>query len=1087
MPNRALVVLAISTLMLIFYSCGEDSPTGTQTEIESDHNIVSGLISALDDEGGIQDALLELSKSDSVLQETYSEVNGEFSFTGVEAGQYEVTMSLPQGYRESGTTSRTLQVVDDISIEFEGEPIKEETTKIKAGEQDTIATASGAFVTVNVSNATSDMEVTISEMVDEEGVNGTRPVKIQIRPFEASKNSISPAKRMLSSTSTTAASVNISLGQKVKNTGTGSLVFNVESEDGIIPLYADPEQKTLVDPKTRKENTYYIHSISTPSSINSEFSFYYKRFDNSCDNKNRDLESVPSDDEGQIPLILVHGIQPTWGLCDDFDTYDPLNLDDEEINTFDGLASKLLKNSEINDKYRLYTYKYPTNAPIQEASDELWNQIESNGQIQKPVILAHSMGGLVARKMVATEGDEMIRGLITLGTPHNGTPIANIAEWIGNEIAEYCSSLTNSVKLICLADRFNSGILPNSPGLLDLRKENVEENFNPSDVNKDKIFTLGGDLDSSDEIASYNSKTSVAIYRLGYGLMAISKSANDGMVPLLSAIPDWTDYQAVLEGHDHSEMVDGNNLNSNSVFVHLQIILSLLAQDENVTAPNINTIASNPNPSNLGQAVNFFADMNGNEPIDCEWNFDDGSTSTNCNATNTYQNSGIFEVSFTASNDGGTDETTLTHEVVQSGKAKVIYVDSDAIGNNDGSSWESAFNNLQDALAQAENGEEIWVADGTYFPDQGSQEVEGDRQATFQLKNNVEIYGGFSGAETARDMRDWEINKSILSGDIIDFDSYNVVTANNTDSTARIDGFTIRDGDAREYGGGMYIENGDPIVKNIHFINNNADKGGGGAMFNRNSNPIIDNVIFESNISDPFDPLGGFGGGVLNIDSEPFIINCKFINNKGARKGGAIYNKRSNPMIVNTIFSSNFANYNGGAIYNSESNIKIINSTFSENGYGGPTWGLTRRGTDITNDDESNSEIINSIFWMASDVYWSNLYNNHLIYNYNSSESIISNSIVKRGIEDINNLINNGNNLSSDPYFIDADGPDGIFGTMDDNLRLQSDSPAINSGINEALDLDGDGSTTDDVPVDLDENSRIQNGKVDIGAFERSN
>ena len=50
--------------------------------------------------------------------------------------------------------------------------------------------------------------------------------------------------------------------------------------------------------------------------------------------------------------------------------------------------------------------------------------------------------------------------------------------------------------------------------------------------------------------------------------------------------------------------------------------------------------------------------------------------------------------------------------------AKIIYVDVDAKGANDGSSWADAYNYLQDALMMAPAGIEIRIAEGTYKPDQ---------------------------------------------------------------------------------------------------------------------------------------------------------------------------------------------------------------------------------------------------------------------------------------------------------------------------------------------------------------------------------
>ena len=71
-------------------------------------------------------------------------------------------------------------------------------------------------------------------------------------------------------------------------------------------------------------------------------------------------------------------------------------------------------------------------------------------------------------------------------------------------------------------------------------------------------------------------------------------------------------------------------------------------------------------------------------------------------------------------------------------------------------------------------------------------------------------------------------------------------------------------------------------------------------------------------------------------------------------------------------------------------------------------------------------------------------------------------------------------NTGDDPRFIDADGPDGIYGTTDDNLRLQHNSPVIDAGDNTAV----------TAVTDLDGQPRIVDGNgdeiniVDMGAYE---
>ena len=108
----------------------------------------------------------------------------------------------------------------------------------------------------------------------------------------------------------------------------------------------------------------------------------------------------------------------------------------------------------------------------------------------------------------------------------------------------------------------------------------------------------------------------------------------------------------------------------------------------------------------------------------------------------------------------------------------IIYVDRNASGDNKGTSWDNAYTNLRSALNNAAFGSQVWVAQGTYTPSQD------ERDLSFQLKNAVTVYGGFSGSETNLSQRDLSANPTILSGEIgdsstIEDNSYHVVDARN--------------------------------------------------------------------------------------------------------------------------------------------------------------------------------------------------------------------------------------------------------------------------------------------------------------------
>ncbi|WP_338765669.1 choice-of-anchor D domain-containing protein [Bernardetia sp. ABR2-2B] len=301
-----------------------------------------------------------------------------------------------------------------------------------------------------------------------------------------------------------------------------------------------------------------------------------------------------------------------------------------------------------------------------------------------------------------------------------------------------------------------------------------------------------------------------------------------------------------------------------------------------------------------------------------------------------------------------------------------IFVNANAIGANNGTSWTNAYTDLQSALTTATTGTKIYIAKGTYKPTQqynfttGNTTTSNIRNVSFKIPEGVEVYGGFLGTETGTitqailDARNFTTNTTILSGDIGTISSpvnaYHVVYTKNVSAATLVDGVFITKGDAStssslNNGGGWYNDgsgtgnSSNPTLKNIIFFQNSAFRGG--ALNNSGSSgissPMLINCSFSQNSAIFF---GGalYNNGVSGI-SSPTLINCSFSQNTVyGGSGGAIYNRSdygvSSPVLTNCTFSQNTAGY-GGGMYNSGnkgvSSPVLTNCSFSQNiaSYGG--------------------------------------------------------------------------------------------------------------------------------------------------------
>jgi hypothetical protein len=124
----------------------------------------------------------------------------------------------------------------------------------------------------------------------------------------------------------------------------------------------------------------------------------------------------------------------------------------------------------------------------------------------------------------------------------------------------------------------------------------------------------------------------------------------------------------------------------------------------------------------------------------------------------------VFEEPVTYTVVSANGKNTRSYIVSVRGLTSILYVNCNASGYGDGSSWKNAFTSLKAACeAAAEFPEimlkEIWIAAGTYTPGRTPEDF-------LLLTANTSYIGGFAGWETDKSQRNVAANTVTISGDL---------------------------------------------------------------------------------------------------------------------------------------------------------------------------------------------------------------------------------------------------------------------------------------------------------------------------------
>jgi len=270
------------------------------------------------------------------------------------------------------------------------------------------------------------------------------------------------------------------------------------------------------------------------------------------------------------------------------------------------------------------------------------------------------------------------------------------------------------------------------------------------------------------------------------------------------------------------------------------------------------------------------------------------------------------------------------------------------------------------------------------------------------------------------------------------------LTVNISESTATI----ISTRFSENSGSALSIGDSTTLIEDSKFIANRSVNHG--AIFQENmKKPLtIKGCYFKDNAADmPGTGFAGLGGAIMlngmDGSSEPVtIVNSVFDGNRANLWGGALLILMANPRIVNCTFANNTDSGNDGIVFvasNADFDNTIIwdevNQIMDAGPYHFPPSNPTFRYSDVRYSGGSG----NTCGPTGDEPCW----------------------VLPFGTD-------GGGNIDANPLFV---------GSGNNPLDLQSGSPCVNTGSNALVPAD--------VTTDILGDPRIQNGTVDMGAYEQ--
>ena len=338
----------------------------------------------------------------------------------------------------------------------------------------------------------------------------------------------------------------------------------------------------------------------------------------------------------------------------------------------------------------------------------------------------------------------------------------------------------------------------------------------------------------------------------------------------------------------------------------------------------------------------------------------------------------------------------------------IVYVDVNATGKENGSSWEDAFTDIQDAVDYLyDQGLEgwVWVAKGLYSSSKNPRSV-------VIVKQGIMLFGGFNGDETTLAQRDSVMHETIIQGWV--GSEGKGQRGVDMQHLTLLDGFTIRNSGFTKGVEWQYF----------------GDKISGGGIRTRSWLSIIrNNIIYECHAK---------GGAAIQV----------YALNEGT---SYIYNTHNvpgyDPIIERNIMYRNHAVCGAVQLRNSETlfyqNIMYNNFHLPPNGEEDRSKGVEMI---MHTDLHDPPLIINCILWKntGNSTWTPDLYNNK--YRSDPPNSVADsyyNCVEKGGY--------GPGLIESDPQFVDPD---------NNNFMLKETSPCIDAGYPDAP-PDPDGSRAD--------------------------